>query len=131
MDPTAAPVDLVIGTVTYKAHPLRDKDHEEYNKWVRREYLRRVKEATDDPEMLKIALRDTVTMNWMLPPGRSISMSVAGVAKLASLMCRCQITEDMISNDDAIDTVMSAFRFVHELDTKEPTEPTEGNSEGN
>lgn len=134
MDPTAAPVDLTINGVNYKAYPLRDRDHEEYNKWVRREYLKRIRESTDDQTILKIAARDASTMVWMQLPGREVAiMTIAGMAKLASLLCRATISEDDMMSREALDVVMEAFRFLHdtpESDKKSATDSGADEDEG-
>ena len=112
MDITAAPMDLVIKGVTYRAYPFRDRDHEEMGKWVRQEYLRRCKEATqNDPEMMKIALLEATTMVWTMGTGRHMVTTVAGAVKLANVMCHVTC----ISLDDIIDEDGSTIRSIFDM----------------
>jgi len=115
MDPTAAPVDLIIRGKTYKAYPFRDKDHEEYNKWVRREYIRRIKDIIgDDNEMLRQAMLQAVKMVWITGPGKEVAMTVAGIAKMANLLCRTtSFTEQDLASNDALRETVDAFTFLH------------------
>lgn len=133
MDPTAAPVDLVLKTKTFTAHPLRDVDHEEFNKWIRREYLKRIRESTDDPSILRLAARDAATMVWMMFPGREVATTIEGMQKLASLMCRVKIPKEEVLDDVALGNVMDVFRFLHnpEPDDKDPEEDPAKEPEGN
>lgn len=134
MDPTAAPVDLVLKTQTYSAHPLRDIDHEAMNKWVRREYLKRIREATDDPIILKMAAQDAVSMAWMISPGREVATTIEGMVKLASLMCRTNIPKSEVLDDVALGNIQDVFRELHYggMEEKEENpEPEKGQPQGN
>lgn len=134
MDPTAAPVDLVLKTQTYSAHPLRDIDHEAMNKWVRREYLKRIREATDDPIILKMAAQDAVSMAWMVSPGREVATTIEGMVKLASLMCRTNVPKSEVLDDTALGNIQDVFRELHYVPVEETKdtpatekEPQQGN----
>lgn len=141
MDPTAAPVDLVISGKTYKAYPLRDRDHEEYNKWVRREYIARCKDIFgEDSETMKIAIMEATRMVWIAGPGRQMAMTVAGIAKMACLMTRTTaFTEAELANDDNIHNTIDVFSFLHnvkkaDVENEEPEQkddPVKENPSGN
>ena len=121
MDPTAAPVDLKIGNQTYLAYPLRDIDHETMNKWVRREYMDRVKDSIEgDEDLQRIALSRVLTMNWMANDGLRITNTVKGLHKLACLLCRKpDIPYEGFDVDTNLSAVFDAYMELHPSSTEE------------
>lgn len=108
-----APELLRLKDKEFRAFPLRDVDHEEFNRWTRREYLDRVKESTDDPALLRVALTETITMTWV--SARFVSITVSGLHKLASLMCRDQKVDiELIrGNREAPKEIWEVFERLH------------------
>lgn len=127
MDLTAAPVDFHLNDKIYKAHPFRDIDHEEMNKWVRREYLKRVRESTEDPEMLKIALSESTVLSWLASPGRDLALTSHGMAKILGLMCRTDIDEKEVRSEEALRSIFDTFQMLHPVSGAK----SEGTASGN
>ena len=127
MDPTAAPVDLTINDVTYQAHPFRDIDHETLNKWIRREYMIRVKEMLgDDEDIIQQAISRVIALEWMSKDGLQMIATEKGLNKFTSILCRGQSIPTFERSNEVLEMVMEAFTELHPRDEDE--EPVEGSS---
>ena len=111
VDPSAAPTPLRLDK-EYNAFPLRDIDHEAMNNWCKREYLDRVKLGTDDPELLAIAINETIGMTW-LGKGRIVANTVAGIHKLACLLVRGEVPYKVVATPQGIEEVTNVFLELH------------------
>ncbi len=127
MDPTAAPVDLTIGSVTFKAYPLRDIDHEEFNKWIRREYVQRVKDSVGEDETLqKVMLSNVLSMTWTGGDGFKIATTRKGIMKMASLLCRGkQFPQEEWAKLEFLDCVLDTYTELHPADSEDEDEDGE------
>lgn len=128
-DPSAAPVPLRLDK-EYQAFPLRDIDHETLNKWCRREYLDRVKQSTDDPQLLTVAMNETLDMTW-LGKGRIVMRTARGWHKLAEVMARTSIPYEAVANSQGIAEVVEAFMSLYPGDYNTDDTPDNKEPEGN
>lgn len=131
MDPTAAPVDMPIRGKTYQAYPFRDIEHVALDKWVRREYLKRIDECYDsDPKHMKVAHNTVVTMSWLSEVGIELVYTFRGTHKMAELLCRGKgPTEDELKDADALASVHDTFAFLHGMKESENSDKGSENKE--
>jgi hypothetical protein len=86
---TAASHPVTIGGKEYQMSPLKDRELEEFNNWMRSSYIQMAREAiTPDmsrqerEELLGAAIREARKVSYISPEGREIMQSVDGMARL-------------------------------------------------
>jgi len=131
VDPTAAPIDLELEGHTYKAYPFRDRDHAELTNWVRREYLARVSEATDDPRILDRATLFAACLYWTSSDGRELTTTLEGMHKMACILCRELIPKEIVRSSENVRKIIDAFLYLHRVERKDATAQKEEGSSGN
>ena len=104
---TGAPMPLVLGDKEFKAYPLRDIDHDVLTNWARQQYLACVEESDPSPRMMRVALQEATSMQWM--QFHLMIGTVRGMAQLASVMCREDVPIDVVKAPGRVKEIWSTF----------------------
>lgn len=147
-EPTAAPMPIELGGVSYRMSPLRDADYVEFENWVRAEILDRAIDALNKPGLtdrqaeivMKTAHSTAATATMETPEGKVASNSISGLARLLWIGIRPNhpgvkletIRQSLF--DDAgqlnAETIQMAQTFFQQLNTAEDGEaPQEDDDE--
>ena len=126
---TGAPTPFTLNGREYKSYEFRDVDHDELSYWARKVFLEETERSTSNTKMLRVALQYASTMHWL--EASVVVASSRGIAKLASIMCRTEITPEEIRMDPGnVQLVWKQFEYLHPNETKEKDKVDQG-EEGN
>lgn len=83
-DITAAPHPITLSGKEYSIKPLTDENFDELDLWIRGQFIKNAK-AADDPDVTKIAIKESAYINWRSEDGQAILNTPKGLTKLLHL----------------------------------------------